>query len=135
MTTDENKAVIMAYGIGFSISIVLGCIILNVCEYVNSGEISRVGVNATIFLAAVGITAVAALNQIPTETDKIGRIAEYAESLGCDFVIQGRDITIRQGDGYQKNKVYLDYERKYNLTIIGDDKLYFKFNKKFKFYV
>ena len=131
MTTDENKAVIMTYAIGFSIFLVLGCIILNVCEYVNSG----VGVNATIFLAAVGITAVAALNQIPTETDKIGRIAEYAESLGCDFVIQGRDITIRQGDGYQKNKAYLDYERKYNLTIIGDDKLYYKFNKKFKFYV
>ena len=129
MTTDENKAVIMAYAIGFSIFIVLGCIILNVCEYVNSGEISRVGVNATIFLAAVAITVVAALNQIPTETDKIGR------KLRLRFVIQGRDITIRQGDGYHKNKVYLDYERKYNLTIIGDDKLYYKLNKKFKFYV
>ena len=135
MITDEHKADIMTYAIGFSIFLILGCIILNVCEYVNSGEISRVGVNATIFLVAVSLTMVALLKQIPTETDKIRRIAEYAESLGCDFVIQGRDITIRQGDGYQKNKVYLDYERKYNLTIIGDDKLYFKFNKKFKFYV
>lgn len=135
MTTDENKAEILIYACGLTAGVLLMCIMLNVCNYVSTEVVSRVGVNATLFLAAVGITAVAALNQIPTETDKIGRIAEYAESLGCDFVIQGRDITIRQGDGYQKNKVYLDYERKYNLTIIGDDKLYFKFNKKFKFYV
>lgn len=135
MITDENKSEILIYAWGITAGVFLLCIMLNVVNYVSTGEVTRVGVNATLFLVAVGITMVAILKQIPTETDKIGRIAEYAESLGCDFVIQGRDITIRQGDGYQKNKVYLDYERKYNLTIIGDDKLYYKFNKKFKFYV
>lgn len=135
MITDESKAEILIYAWGLTAGVFLLCIMLNVCNYVSTEVVSRVGVNATIFLLAVSITMVALLKQIPTETDKIGRIAEYAESLGCDFVIQGRDITIRQGDGYQKNKVYLDYERKYNLTIIGDDKLYYKLNKKFKFYV
>lgn len=135
MITDEHKADIMTYAWGITAGVFLACIILNVCHYVSTEEVSRVGVNATIFLVVVGLNMVAALNLIPTETDKIRRIAEYAESLGCDFVVQGRDITIRKGDGYQKNKAYLDYGRKYNLTIIGDDKLYFKFNKKFKFYV